>query len=76
VAFGDRVPVGARPLDRVVEAAHDESIEAAMTYLESAAARGRRGRDGLVQVETSGLVAAAFRQRTSRADDPTSTRAS
>jgi conjugative relaxase-like TrwC/TraI family protein len=69
-AFGDRVPAGSRSRDRVVEAAHDEAVEAAMSYLESAAARGRRGRDGLVQVETSGFVAAAFRQRTSRADDP------
>ncbi|TMC03877.1 MAG: hypothetical protein E6J41_26185 [Chloroflexi bacterium] len=69
-AFGDRVGVGGRTLDRVVEAAHDEAVEAAMSYLESVAARGRRGRDGLVQVETSGFVAAAFRQRTSRADDP------
>jgi conjugative relaxase-like TrwC/TraI family protein len=64
-AFGDRTGI-----DRMVEAAHDEAVEAALSYLESAAARGRRGRDGLVQVETSGFVAAAFRQRTSRADDP------
>jgi conjugative relaxase-like TrwC/TraI family protein len=63
-AFGGRVEVGSRTLDRVVEAAHDEAVEAAMSYLESVAARGRRGRDGLVQVETSGFVAAAFRQRT------------
>jgi TrwC relaxase len=34
------------------------------------AARGRRGYSGTVQVETSGFVAAAFRQRTSRANDP------
>jgi conjugative relaxase-like TrwC/TraI family protein len=69
-AFGDRLSIGSRSLDRVVETAHDEAVHEGMSYLESVAARGRRGRDGLVQVETSGFVAAAFRQRTSRADDP------
>jgi conjugative relaxase-like TrwC/TraI family protein len=69
-AFGDRVQVGSRTLDRVVEDAHDEAVQEATSYLESVAARGRRGHDGLVQVETSGFVPAAFRQRTSRAEDP------
>ncbi|HXM54003.1 MAG TPA: MobF family relaxase [Candidatus Dormibacteraeota bacterium] len=69
-AFGDRIPAGGRTLDRVIEDAHDEAVEQALAYLESSAARGRRGCNGTVQVETSGFVAAAFRQRTSRANDP------
>lgn len=69
-AFGDRVQVGERRLDRVVELAHDEAVGEAMAYLERSAAKGRRGFNGLVQVESSGFVAASFRQRTSRANDP------
>jgi conjugative relaxase-like TrwC/TraI family protein len=69
-AFGDRIQVGERTLDQVVEQAHDEAVREAMAYLEASAARGRRGRNGLVQVESSGFVAAVFRQRTSRANDP------
>jgi conjugative relaxase-like TrwC/TraI family protein len=69
-AFGDRIQVGGRTLDNVVEAAHDQAVRAALGYLEAAAAKGRRGRDGVVQVDSSGFVAAVFRQRTSRANDP------
>jgi conjugative relaxase-like TrwC/TraI family protein len=69
-AFGDRLQVGERTLDQVVEMAHDEAVREAMTYLEASAAKGRRGFNGIVQVDSSGFVAAAFRQRTSRATDP------
>jgi conjugative relaxase-like TrwC/TraI family protein len=69
-AFGDRIQIRGRTLDQVIEAAHDESVREAMGYLEASAARGRRGRNGVVQVESSGFVAAVFRQRTSRAKDP------
>jgi conjugative relaxase-like TrwC/TraI family protein len=69
-AFGDRIPVGDRTLDRVIESAHDEAVREAMGYLDASAARGRRGHNGVVQVETIGFVAAVFRQRTSRANDP------
>ena len=62
-AFGDRVSVGEQTLDRVVESAHDEAVG-------EAAAKGRRSYNGTVQVKSSGFVAAAFRQRTSRANDP------
>jgi len=41
-----------------------------MAYLETSAAKGRRGQDGVVKVDSSGFVAVAFRQRTSRANDP------
>src|SRR5215472_796524 len=64
-AFGDQVEVGERTLDRVVEAAHDEAVREAMAYLEASAARGRRGRNGVRQMDSSGFVAAVFRQRTS-----------
>jgi conjugative relaxase-like TrwC/TraI family protein len=69
-AFGDRLHVNGRRVDQVIEAAHDEAVQEALAYLEAAAARGRRGHDGLVQMATSGFAAGAFRQRTSRADDP------
>jgi conjugative relaxase-like TrwC/TraI family protein len=69
-AFGDGIQVGGRTLDQVVEMAHDEAVREALVYLEAAAAKGRRGRDGVVQVGSSGFVAAVFRQRTSRANDP------
>jgi conjugative relaxase-like TrwC/TraI family protein len=69
-AFGDRAPVGERTLDRIVEMAHDDAVREAMIYLEASAARGRRGRNGVVQMDSGGFVAAVFRQRTSRANDP------
>src|SRR2546430_984376 len=45
-AFGDRIRVGSSTADRVVEDAHDEAVREAMAYLESVAARGRRGHAG------------------------------
>jgi conjugative relaxase-like TrwC/TraI family protein len=69
-AFGDQVQVGGRMLDQLVEMAHDEAVREAMAHLEASAAKGRRGRNGAVQVDSSGFVCAAFRQRTSRAGDP------
>jgi conjugative relaxase-like TrwC/TraI family protein len=69
-AFGDQVQVGDRTLDRVVEDAHDEAVREAMAYLETEAAKGRRGHAGAELIESSGFVAATFRQRTSRANDP------
>ena len=69
-AFGDQIQVDERTVDRVVEAAHDEAVREAMSYLETEAAKGRRGHAGAEQIESSGFVAATFRQRTSRANDP------
>ncbi len=51
-------------------AAHEAAVDAALGYLERHAAKGRRGHGGIVQVETGGFVAAAFRHRTSRLGDP------
>jgi conjugative relaxase-like TrwC/TraI family protein len=53
-----------------VTAAHEAAVDAAFSYIERSAARSRTGKDGVHQVEVQGLVAAAFRHRTSRAGDP------
>ena len=54
----------------VVRDAHDQSVRAAVRYLERHAAFSRRGRNGVERVRVKGLVAAAFRHRVSRAGDP------
>jgi conjugative relaxase-like TrwC/TraI family protein len=63
VAEGDDVA-------RELAAAHEASIHEALGYLEREACRARRGKDGLLQVEGNGFVAARFRHRSSRAGDP------
>ncbi len=55
---------------RQVRQAHDAAVDAALAVLEAEAAKARQGKGGLVQVDADGLVAAAFRHRTSRAADP------
>ncbi|MEX2504150.1 MAG: MobF family relaxase, partial [Egicoccus sp.] len=55
---------------RQVRDAHDAAVVASLDYLERNAAYTRRGKAGREQVEADGFVAAAFRHRTSRADDP------
>ncbi len=53
-----------------VRAGHDAAVRAALSHLERHAAFTRRGRGGLFQADTRGLVGAAFVHRTSRALDP------
>jgi Ti-type conjugative transfer relaxase TraA len=53
-----------------VAAAHDAAVEAAVGYLEREAGFSRRGAGGAETVKVDGFVAAAFRHRTSRANDP------
>ena len=53
-----------------VRQAHDRAVAASLDYLERHAAKTRRGKGGAERVPVDGLVAAAFRHRTSRADDP------
>ncbi|MDP9451946.1 MAG: relaxase domain-containing protein [Actinomycetota bacterium] len=53
-----------------VLAAHDTAVVAALDWFEHHGAVTRRGRDGVDQVDTQGLVAALFRQHTSRSADP------
>jgi Ti-type conjugative transfer relaxase TraA len=55
---------------RVLRECHETAIEDTLRYLETRACRARRGRDGTVQIEGGGFVAAAFGHRTSRAGDP------
>jgi conjugative relaxase-like TrwC/TraI family protein len=53
-----------------VVAAHDAAVVAAVGYLEREAGYSRRGAGGAETVQVDGFVAAAFRHRTSRANDP------
>jgi conjugative relaxase-like TrwC/TraI family protein len=53
-----------------VRAAHEHAIEQALDYLERHAARVSRGAARAQQEHASGLVAAAYQHRTSRAGDP------
>ena len=53
-----------------VREAHDVAVSEAVGHLERSAAAVRRGHGGAIVEEASGLVAAAFRHRTSRAGDP------
>jgi conjugative relaxase-like TrwC/TraI family protein len=50
--------------------AHDAAVAAAVAYLEDHAAFSRAGKAGIRQVDTEGLMAAAFVHRSSRAQDP------
>jgi conjugative relaxase-like TrwC/TraI family protein len=63
-AFGDR------PTADEVVAAHDAAVAAAVGYLEREAGYSRRGAGGAETVKVDGFIAAAFRHRTSRANDP------
>ena len=53
-----------------VLAAHDAAVDAALGWLETHGAVTRRGRDGVLQLDTRGLTVAVFRQHTSRTVDP------
>ncbi len=55
---------------RTVTAAHEAAVDAAFGYIERSAARSRTGKNGIHQIGVEGLVASAFRHRTSRAGDP------
>jgi conjugative relaxase-like TrwC/TraI family protein len=55
---------------REVSEAHEAAWQAALAYLEREACVVRRGKGGAVRERGEGFVAAAFRHRTSRAQDP------
>jgi conjugative relaxase-like TrwC/TraI family protein len=55
---------------REVSEAHESAWQAAVGYLEREACVVRRGKGGAVREHGEGFVAAAFRHRTSRAQDP------
>jgi conjugative relaxase-like TrwC/TraI family protein len=66
VLFG----IGDASLRTAVRGSHDRAVREARGYLERNAAAVRRGRGGVIVEEATGLVAGAFRHRTSRAGDP------
>ena len=55
---------------REISEAHEASWQAALRYLEREACIVRRGKGGTIREHGEGFVAAAFRHRTSRAQDP------
>jgi conjugative relaxase-like TrwC/TraI family protein len=66
IVFG----LGDTGLQAAVRDAHDRAVREALGYVERTAAAVRRGAGGLRVEPADGLVAAAFRHRTSRAGDP------
>jgi conjugative relaxase-like TrwC/TraI family protein len=61
---------GDEDVRRAISDAHEASWQAALSYLEAEACVVRRGRGGAIRECGEGFVAAAFRHRTSRAQDP------
>jgi len=53
-----------------VLAAHEAAVTAAFAFVDDHASFTRRGHNGVLQVDTDGLIAAGFVHRTSRAADP------
>ena len=53
-----------------IHACHDRAVAAAIDYLERTATWTRRGHNGGEVIRGNGLIGAAFRHRTSRAQDP------
>src|SRR4051812_39775091 len=62
--------IGEPEIARVLRECHEVAVDDAIGYLEREACRARRGKDGVLQVDGRGFVAAAFGHRTSRAGDP------
>lgn len=53
-----------------IEAAHHEAVRNTISWVEQHAAFSRTGRGGIAQIDTDGLVCAAFDHRESRSGDP------
>ena len=62
--------VGESALAQAMVEAHESAVGAALGYLEREACRVRRGRGGVRREVAEGFVAAAYRHRMSRAEDP------
>jgi len=62
--------IAPRQVAQAIEQAHFQAVEQSLTWLEANAAYTRLGRGAVRQVETRGLIAAAFTHRDSRAGDP------
>ena len=59
-----------QPTSDHVLAAHEAAVTAAFAFVDDHASFTRRGHNGVLQVDTDGLIAAGFVHRTSRAADP------
>jgi conjugative relaxase-like TrwC/TraI family protein len=62
--------LGGGEVGMVARECHDAAVATALSYLEEHAAFSRQGKAGIRQVDTEGLLGAAFVHRTSRAGDP------
>jgi conjugative relaxase-like TrwC/TraI family protein len=62
--------IGEPALAGALVEAHESAVDAALGYLEREACRVRRGRGGVRHESGEGFVAAAYRHRMSRAEDP------
>ena len=58
------------PVAEQIESAHDAAVADVLDWLHDSAAFTRTGANGVAQVDTEGLIAAAFTHRDSRAGDP------
>lgn len=62
--------LGGLEIRKAVEDAHDEALANTLAWIEKHAAFTRTGHAGVAQIDTTGLVAAAFDHRDSRCGDP------
>ena len=62
--------LGDRRHSQAVRAAHDAAVAATVAYLEDHAAYSRAGKGGVFQLDSDGLLIAAYVHRTSRTLDP------
>lgn len=62
--------IGAPPIAAATEDCHHQAVEETLQFLEEHAAFSRMGAGGVAQVNTTGLIVAAFDHRDSRAGDP------
>jgi conjugative relaxase-like TrwC/TraI family protein len=62
--------VAPAPIARTLEDCHHQAVAETLAFLEDNAAFSRMGAHGVAQVNTTGLIAAAFDHRDSRAGDP------
>jgi len=62
--------LGGPEVRQAVEDAHHEAVASALRWIEQHAAYTRTGRDGVAQIDATGLVCAAFDHRESRSGDP------
>ncbi len=62
--------IAPRELAATIAECHDDAVRDTVGWLQEHAAYTRRGTDGVAQVDTTGLIAAAFTHRDSRAGDP------